>query len=97
MLRERHGAGFDAFVADKVVALAGDVMREGFGVDAATLRDLRLADELNVIVNGAATTNFYERYCTIYCLIRQRKIQRGERACLHLLLQSTEFINGLRT
>ncbi|VAH96108.1 unnamed protein product [Triticum turgidum subsp. durum] len=62
MLRERHGAGFDAFVADKVVGLAGDVMREGFGVDPATLRELRLADELNVIVNGAATTNFYERY-----------------------------------
>lgn len=34
------------------------VGKELFGV----LRDLRLADELNVIVNGAATTNFYERY-----------------------------------
>lgn len=61
ILKEQHGGGFDAFIADKVVALAGDVTREGFGIDAATLRDLRLTDELHVIDNSAATTNFYER------------------------------------
>ncbi|VAI41016.1 unnamed protein product [Triticum turgidum subsp. durum] len=62
MLRQQHGSGFDAFVAEKVVALAGDVTREGFGVEAETLHELRLTDELNVIINSAATTNFYERY-----------------------------------
>ncbi|VAI94177.1 unnamed protein product [Triticum turgidum subsp. durum] len=62
LLREQHGAGFDVFVAEKVVALAGDVTCESFGVEAEMLRELRLTDELNVIVNGAATTNFYERY-----------------------------------
>ncbi|KAE8766976.1 alcohol-forming fatty acyl-coenzyme A reductase [Hordeum vulgare] len=62
LLREFHGAGFDAFVKEKVVALAGDVTCEGFGVCAETLQELRLNDELNVIINGAATTNFYERY-----------------------------------
>jgi fatty acyl-CoA reductase len=62
LLREKHGDGFDSFIEEKIVPLAGDVMREGFGVDRETLRELRVAEELNVIVNGAATTNFYERY-----------------------------------
>jgi fatty acyl-CoA reductase len=62
LLREKHGDGFDSFIEEKIVPLAGDVMREDFGVDSATLRELRVTEELNVIVNGAATTNFYERY-----------------------------------
>uniref|UniRef100_A0ACD5XYF2 Uncharacterized protein n=1 Tax=Avena sativa TaxID=4498 RepID=A0ACD5XYF2_AVESA len=62
LLREKHGDGFDAFIEEKIVPLAGDVMHEGFGVHRDTLRELRVAEELNVIVNGAATTNFYERY-----------------------------------
>ena len=62
VLRQRHGSEFDAFVAEKVVALAGDVTREGFGVEAETLHELRLTEELNDIINSAATTNFYERY-----------------------------------
>ncbi|XP_037450093.1 probable fatty acyl-CoA reductase 4 [Triticum dicoccoides] len=62
VLRQRHGSGFDAFIAEKVVALAGDVRHEGFGVEAETLHELRLTDELNIIINSAATTNFYERY-----------------------------------
>uniref|UniRef100_A0ACD5XZ98 Uncharacterized protein n=2 Tax=Avena sativa TaxID=4498 RepID=A0ACD5XZ98_AVESA len=62
LLREKHGDGFDAFIEEKIIPLAGDVMREGFGVNKDTLRELRVAEELNVIVNGAATTNFYERY-----------------------------------
>lgn len=63
LLREKHGqAGFDRFVESKIVALAGDVMREGFGIDGATSAELGLLESLHVIVNGAATTNFYERY-----------------------------------
>ncbi|KAK1601192.1 hypothetical protein QYE76_016776 [Lolium multiflorum] len=62
LLREKHGDGFDSFIGEKLMALAGDVMREGFGVDSNTLKEFRVADELNVIINGAATTNFYERY-----------------------------------
>ncbi|CAM0884581.1 unnamed protein product [Alopecurus aequalis] len=61
-LREKHGDKFDSFVEEKIVALAGDMMCKGFGIDGDTLRELRVAEELNVIVNGAATTNFYEQY-----------------------------------
>lgn len=62
LLRQRHGSGFDTFVTERVVVLAGDVTCESFGIEAKKLRELRLTDELNIIVNSAATTNFYERY-----------------------------------
>ncbi|VAI33106.1 unnamed protein product [Triticum turgidum subsp. durum] len=61
LLREKHGDGFKSFIQEKIVPLAGDVMGEDFGIDPETLKELRLTEELEVIVNGAATTNFYER------------------------------------
>jgi len=59
LLRETHGKGFQSFVDDKVVPLAGDIIHENFGVEGAQLA--QMTQEINVIVNGAATTNFYER------------------------------------
>ncbi|KAK3132632.1 hypothetical protein QOZ80_6AG0525390 [Eleusine coracana subsp. coracana] len=60
LLREEHGKGFQSFIQEKIVPLAGDIIYENFGVEGAQLREM--TQELNVIVNGAATTNFYERY-----------------------------------
>ena len=60
LLRETHGKeGFQSLVDDKVVPLAGDIGHENFGVEGAQLA--QMTQEINVIVNGAATTNFYER------------------------------------
>ncbi|KAL5232319.1 hypothetical protein ABZP36_031095 [Zizania latifolia] len=60
LVKEKHGKGFEQFIDDKVVALAGDIVYEGLGLEPLVLAEL--AKELDVIVNGAATTNFYERY-----------------------------------
>ncbi|CAL5080169.1 unnamed protein product [Urochloa decumbens] len=60
LLRETHGKGFESFIEEKVVPLAGDIIHENFGVEGAQLS--QMTQEINVIVNGAATTNFYERY-----------------------------------
>ncbi|CAO2177358.1 unnamed protein product [Urochloa humidicola] len=60
LLRDKYGEGFDSFIQDKIVALAGDITGEDLGLDAPTLHDL--AKDMDVIVNIAATTNFYERY-----------------------------------
>ncbi|TVU10557.1 hypothetical protein EJB05_44098 [Eragrostis curvula] len=60
LLRETHGKGFQSFIQEKIVPLAGDIIYENFGVEGSRL--LEMTQELNVIVNGAATTNFYERY-----------------------------------
>jgi hypothetical protein len=63
LLRETHGKGFQSFIEDKVVPLAGDIIHENLGVEGPQLS--QMTRELNVIVNGAATTNFYERYVFI--------------------------------
>ncbi|PUZ52679.1 hypothetical protein GQ55_6G288500 [Panicum hallii var. hallii] len=61
LLREKHGADrFQQFIQDKVVALSGDIIHENLGLEAPMLKDL--AEEIDVIVNIAATTNFYGRY-----------------------------------
>ncbi|CAL5000562.1 unnamed protein product [Urochloa decumbens] len=60
LLRDKYGEGFDSFIGEKIVALAGDITGEDLGLDAPTLHDL--AKHMDVIVNIAATTNFYERY-----------------------------------
>lgn len=60
LLREKHGkGGFHQFVDEKVVALAGDIVYDGLGLEPPVLD--ALAKDIDVIVNIAATTNFYER------------------------------------
>lgn len=60
-LREKHGlAGFQKLVKEKIVPLAGDIGDRNFGLHSS--RADALYKEIDVIVNGAATTSFYERY-----------------------------------
>jgi fatty acyl-CoA reductase len=59
VLKEEHGMEFDDFIKEKICPLAGDIMYENFGLDTGTLRELY--KDLDIIVNGAATTNFSER------------------------------------
>ncbi|EES15187.1 fatty acyl-CoA reductase 1 [Sorghum bicolor] len=60
-LREKHGEdGFQQFMQEKIVALPGDIIYDNLGLDAPTLE--ALAKDIDIIVNIAATTNFYERY-----------------------------------
>ncbi|XP_066326790.1 fatty acyl-CoA reductase 1-like [Miscanthus floridulus] len=60
LLRDNYGEGFDLFIQEKLVPLAGDITNEGLGLEPPTFDDL--AKEMDVIVNIAATTNFYQRY-----------------------------------
>ena len=60
LLREKHGAGFQQLIQDKVFALPGDIIYENLGLEAPMLKDL--AQEIDIIVNIAATTNFYGRF-----------------------------------
>uniref|UniRef100_A0A0D9W3S8 Fatty acyl-CoA reductase n=1 Tax=Leersia perrieri TaxID=77586 RepID=A0A0D9W3S8_9ORYZ len=47
-------------VKEKICPLAGDVMHENFGLGSSEI--LQLSQVVDIIVNGAATTNFMERY-----------------------------------
>ncbi|KAJ0700488.1 putative alcohol-forming fatty acyl-CoA reductase [Helianthus annuus] len=61
ILREKHGANIDTFLSEKVTPVAGDITIENLG-----LRDYNLIKEMqrevDVVVNAAASTKFYERY-----------------------------------
>ena len=59
LLKEKHGMEFDDFLEEKICPLAGDIMYENFGLDTGNLRELY--KDIDIIVNGAATTNFSER------------------------------------
>lgn len=65
MLREKWGANFDSLIKEKVVAVAGDITYENFGVKDSNFRE-EMCKDIDVIVNSAATTDFYDRYIYIY-------------------------------
>lgn len=54
-LRERYGAGFDAMVAARVVAVAGDLSRSGLGLADDAFALLRSVD---VVIHSAAEVAF---------------------------------------
>lgn len=59
-LREKHGlTGFQGFIKEKIVPLAGDIKDHNLGLQSSQVD--ALSKEIDVIVNGAATTSFYER------------------------------------
>lgn len=43
----------------KISAIAGDIIFENLGIESSQIEDL--FNEIDIIVNNAATTNFYER------------------------------------
>uniref|UniRef100_A0A0D3FUK1 Fatty acyl-CoA reductase n=1 Tax=Oryza barthii TaxID=65489 RepID=A0A0D3FUK1_9ORYZ len=60
VLREQHGASFHSFIKKKVCPLPGDITHQNFGLGNSEV--LQLSQDVDIIVNGAATTNFMERY-----------------------------------
>jgi len=62
------GADFVSFISQKVLAVGCDVSVENLGIKDTKLREMLLA-ETDIIVNAAATTNFYERLIIINNII----------------------------
>lgn len=54
------GGDFNSFISKKVVAVAGDVAIENLGIKDEKLKNV-MFEEIDIIVNSAATTNFDER------------------------------------
>ncbi|PKU84767.1 Alcohol-forming fatty acyl-CoA reductase [Dendrobium catenatum] len=61
VLKEKHGSNFDSFISKTVYSVAGDIIFENLGIEDYNLREM-LWEEIDIVVNVAATTNFYERY-----------------------------------
>ncbi|BFG34728.1 hypothetical protein CerSpe_210020 [Prunus speciosa] len=61
VLKENWGTDFDSFIAEKVVAVPGDVTFDDLGVKELKLRE-EMYNGIEIILNSAGTTNFDERY-----------------------------------
>ncbi|KAH7512801.1 hypothetical protein FEM48_Zijuj12G0128600 [Ziziphus jujuba var. spinosa] len=61
VLRQKWETNFDQFISEKVAAIPGDVSCENLGVIDSQLREI-LWQEIDVVINSAATTSFDGRY-----------------------------------
>ncbi|KFK33885.1 hypothetical protein AALP_AA5G072900 [Arabis alpina] len=62
VLRENLGdESLNTLLLEKVVPVAGDISTDNLGVKDSNLRE-RMQNEIDIVVNVAATTNFDERY-----------------------------------
>ncbi|AES97100.2 fatty acyl-CoA reductase [Medicago truncatula] len=61
VLRDDWGEDFNSFISKKVVAVAGDVAVENLGIKDQNILNV-MFEEIDLIVNSAATTNFDERF-----------------------------------
>ncbi|KAJ8749974.1 hypothetical protein K2173_013889 [Erythroxylum novogranatense] len=62
LLKERFGANLNSFISARTVLVAGDIsVGDDLGIGDSNLRE-KMWNELDVVVNLAATTNFDERY-----------------------------------
>lgn len=60
MLKENLGLKFNNFVSEKVTVVPGDISKEDLNLKDSVLRQ-EICNQIDVIVNLAATTNFDER------------------------------------
>ncbi|KAL6858736.1 hypothetical protein ACP4OV_017738 [Aristida adscensionis] len=99
LLREKHDKGFQQFADDKVVALAGDIVYDNLGLEAPILN--QLAKQIDIIVNIAATTNFYERYDVSLDVnvMGVKHLCQFAKQCAYLKMLmhvSTAYVSGLK-
>uniref|UniRef100_A0A453QID7 Fatty acyl-CoA reductase n=1 Tax=Aegilops tauschii subsp. strangulata TaxID=200361 RepID=A0A453QID7_AEGTS len=90
---------FEELIQEKIVPLAGDIGIQNFGLDRSTVDDL--CEEIDVIIHGAATTSFYERYDVALAsnALGAKYICEFAKKCsnMKLLLHlSTAFVAGTR-
>ena len=98
-LRERWGGAFSAVMADKLVAVAGDLTEDGLGI-AADRRE-RLVEDVDFVVNFAGTVVFDE---PIDSALEQNamgaaRVVAFAKACRKAALVhvSTAYVSGRRT
>ena len=87
---------FDQFISEKIVPIEGDICKDGLALKAADRE--RLVNELDIIINCAASVNFTERLCdalqiNYYGALRMMELAKE---CKHLEVfthMSTCYVN----
>ncbi|KAL8057805.1 hypothetical protein ABFX02_04G207300 [Erythranthe guttata] len=60
VVKEKYGANLNSLILKKITVLNGDITRDDLGLQESILEEL--FQEVDIIVNSAATTDFDERY-----------------------------------
>ncbi|KAL6841165.1 hypothetical protein ACP4OV_029134 [Aristida adscensionis] len=99
VLREQHGSNFNSFIEEKISPLAGDIISENLGCEGSEIDGL--AEELDIIVNGAATTRFCERYDVALAsnALGVLHLLQFAKQCTHIkmfLHVSTAYVGGVQ-
>ncbi|XP_021745855.1 fatty acyl-CoA reductase 2-like [Chenopodium quinoa] len=98
-LQQIHGKSYETFMLSKLVPVVGNICESNLGLDEASTS--MIAEDVDVIVNSAANTNFHERY-DVAVDINTRgpgRVMAFAKKCrkLKLFLQvSTAYVNGQR-
>ncbi|XP_023753140.1 fatty acyl-CoA reductase 3 [Lactuca sativa] len=61
ILKEKYGTNLQSFLSEKVTPVAGDITYENLGIKDYNLIE-EMWENIDIVVNVAATTNFDERY-----------------------------------
>lgn len=65
VLKEKYHTNLQNFLSEKVILVPGDITCENLGVKDSCLKEDMWGD-VEVVVNTAASTNFFERYKLSY-------------------------------
>ncbi|KAL2511103.1 putative fatty acyl-CoA reductase 4 [Abeliophyllum distichum] len=98
VLKEKYGADLCPFLLSKIIPVCGDVSCENLGISDSNLRD-EMWQEVDIIVNSAATTRFDERYDVAMGInaLGAMHVQKFARKCSKLemfLHVSTAYVHG---
>ncbi|PIN09215.1 Acyl-CoA reductase [Handroanthus impetiginosus] len=100
VLREEYGKDLNFVLLPKVIPISGDVSHDNLGITNPKIRE-EMWQEIDIIVNSAATTKFDERYDIAMGInaIGAMHVQNFARNCskLETLLHvSTAFVHGTK-
>ncbi|XP_076954344.1 fatty acyl-CoA reductase 3-like [Bidens hawaiensis] len=98
VLKEKYGTNLQSFLSEKVVLVAGDITYENLGVKDSNLIE-EMWQNVDVVVNVAATTNFDERYDIALALntFGAKNVLNFAAKCVNiklLLHVSTAYVSG---
>ncbi|KAL9237873.1 hypothetical protein vseg_012370 [Gypsophila vaccaria] len=98
-LRQIHGKSYEVFMLSKLIPVVGNICESNLGLDDSYTS--MIAEDVDVIVNSAANTNFHERYDVAIDINTggPGRVMAFAKKCkkLKLFLQvSTAYVNGQR-
>ncbi|CAI9094562.1 OLC1v1030322C1 [Oldenlandia corymbosa var. corymbosa] len=98
VLKKKHGPNFSALIAQKITVVHGDISRVNLGVEDLNLFE-EMRNEVDIVVNLAATTSFDERYDVSFHIntMWPKHILNFAKRCARikvLLHVSTAYVSG---